>query len=256
MRLFGNNRSMDASPKNVLVVIPARAGSKRIPGKNIRLFHGKPLLTHAIEQALRVPFASRVVVDTDSPEIAAIAKAAGADVPFLRPPELAQDTSRVVDSILHLLGKLKADEGYAPTHLLLLQTTSPLRTMEDIDACWKMMCDTDATTVLTVCPTHPRFYHLSDANDLILVNGNEGLSTNVQEWKPGYMLNGCFVYIVKTDALIAEKVIITKKTKAVVCPRWRSVDLDTLEDWALAELLYQHKDEIESRIRALEAPKV
>ena len=110
----------------VLCIIPARAGSKRIPGKNTKLFFGKPLIAHTIEQARKTAFITRVIVDTDSPHIAKIALKYGAEVPFLRPAELAKDTSKVVDSILCLLAKLKADEGYVPEYLVILQTTSPL----------------------------------------------------------------------------------------------------------------------------------
>jgi len=104
---------------------------------------------------------------------------------------------------------------------------------------------------LTVCPTHPKFYHLGADNKLILVNGLEKKSNNTQTWRPGYILNGCFVYIIKVSTLLKERVIITKNTQAVICPRWRSIDLDTLEDWALAEYLYKNKETIIERIKQL-----
>jgi len=235
--------------KNVLAIIPARGGSKRIPRKNVKKFCGRPLISYAIAQALASPIISRVIVDTDSPEVARVAKRYGAEVPWLRLPELATDTAQGVDAILHTLKRLKADEQYVPTHVMILQTTSPLREDKDITACWGLMEKTDATTVLTVCPTHPRLYHLSPKSDLILVNGSEDQSTNIQAWPVGFILNGCFVYIIKTPALLKEKRVITKKTKAVVCPKWRSVDLDTPEDWVLAEFLFQHKREIASRLK-------
>lgn len=242
---------MKDTSTEVLAIIPARAGSKRVPKKNIRRFLGKPLIAYAIAQALESPVIDRVIVDTDSEEVARIAKKHGADVPFLRPWELATDTAQVTDAILHLLDRLKRDEGYVPTHVVILQTTSPLRELPDIAECWKLMRESDATTVLTVCPTHPRFYHLTAAQDLVLVNAEDGKSTNVQAWPQGYMLNGCFVYIVKTDALRAERSVITKKTKAVVCEKWRSVDIDTPEDWVMAELLYKNRKAITRRIKKI-----
>ena len=235
----------------ILAIIPARAGSKRIPNKNIKDFLGKPLLAYTIEQARKVDFIDRVIVDTDSERIAGIARKYGAEVPFLRPASLAQDNSKVADSIFHLLDKLKMQEGYEPDYIMILQTTSPLREEKDIENCWKLMQASNATTVLTVCPTHPRLYHLKENNDIVLVNGSESQSTNMQEWEPGYILNGCFVYIVNTKAFLEEKVIITKKTKAVVCPKWRSVDLDTAEEWVMAEILYKNKKTIESRIKKI-----
>lgn len=237
--------------EKVLIIIPARAGSKRIPNKNIRDFCGKPLLARVIEQAKKIKFVGRIIVDTDSAEIAAMAEKYGAEVPFLRPPALAQDKSKVVDSIINLLTKLKKQENYQPDFIVLLQTTSPLREVKDIEDCWEKMKKGGATTVLTVSETHPRLYHLDKKDNIILVNGSEKMSTNMQEWPKGYLLNGCFVYIVKTAALLKEKKIITKKTKAVICPKWRSVDLDTPEEWAMAEILYKNKKIIESRIKQI-----
>lgn len=235
--------------KNILIVIPARAGSKRIPYKNIRDFLGKPLIAYAIQQAKRVSFADRIIVDTDSPKIAEIAKKYGAEVPWLRPQRLAQDSSQGVEAILHLLHRLKKEQNYAPSHVMILQTTSPLREIEDIERAWKLMQTSDASTVLTVCPTHPRLYYLDKRQNIILANKAKSQSTNNQDWRPGYILNGCFVYIIKTSALFKEKQVITKNTKAVICEAWRSVDLDMPEDWVMAELLYKNKAAIKARIK-------
>lgn len=240
------------APK-ILAYIPVRGGSKRIPGKNIRKFAGQPLISYAIKQALDCQLADKVVVDTDSPEIAEIAKKYGAEVPFLRPAELAQDKSLVIDAILYTLDRLEKEENFKPTHLLLLQTTSPLREIKDIKDCWNLMKHTDATTVLTICPTHPRLYHLSQKRDIKLANGHEGMSTNMQAWPAAYILNGCFVYLVDIVALKKERRVITKKTKAVICPKWRSIDLDTPEEWATAELLYKNKKLIERQIKKYES---
>ncbi|MEK7208074.1 MAG: type II toxin-antitoxin system PemK/MazF family toxin [Patescibacteria group bacterium] len=228
----------------ILVYIPARGGSKRIPRKNIRLFAGKPLLARAIEQAKTVRFADRVVVDTDSEEIAAVAKKYGAEVPFLRPKRLAGDRAQVADALLCLLARLKKEEGYAPEHLVVLQTTSPLRELRDIEACWKLMQETDADTVLTVAPTHPRLYHLDRRGNIILANKRAVPSTNIQAWPPAYLLNGCFVYILKTAAFLKQRKVIMKNTKAIICDKWRSVDLDSPEEWVAAEFLFRHREEI------------
>ncbi len=238
--------------QKILAYIPARSGSKRIPGKNTRKFCGKPLIAYAIEQALSVSFIDRVLVDTDSPKIAKLAKQFGADVPFLRPEHLASDSSNVIDSIFYMLDKLKKEERYVPTHIMILQATSPLRERKDIEECWKMMESTNATTVLTVCPTHPKLYHLGPHNDIQLVNGSEKHSNNTQTWEPAYLLNGCLVYIVDLKALYKEKCIITKKTKAVVCPKWRSVDLDTIEEWVMAEIFYKNRKFISEKIEKIE----
>ena len=238
----------------VLCYIPARGGSKRIPGKNIRPFCGRPLLAYTAEQAKALPWVDRIVLDTDDSQIADVGRAAGLEVPFLRPAEFATDDAQVIESVLHMLDRLERHDGYRPTYLLLLQTTSPLREVADIQACWDLLQATDATTVLTVCPTHPRLYHRDADARIRLVNGNESHSTNMQAWPPAFLLNGCFAYLVRVDALRAEHRIITNDTRAVVCPKWRSVDLDTPEEWVLAEHLYRHKEEI-SRAMAAEGAR-
>lgn len=235
----------------ILAIIPARAGSKRIPNKNIRKFLGKPLIAYTIGQAKKCKFVDRIIVDTDSAKVAKIARSYGAEVPFLRPPKLATGGAKVIDAIIHLLDRLKNEQNYEPTHVMILQTTSPLREIKDIKACWNLMKNTDTTTALTVCPTHPRLYRMDEKQNIFLVNGSESQSSNIQEWRPAFVLNGCFVYIIKTPALRAEHKIITKNTKAVVCEKWRSVDLDEPEDWALAELLYKNKKAIASRIKKI-----
>lgn len=238
-------------PQNtkILAYIPARSGSKRIPNKNIKKFLGRPLISYTIKQALSCRFIDRVIVDTDSEKIAKVARDYGAEVPFIRPPKLAGDKSMIIDSILYLLDRLEDEQNYKPDYLLILQTTSPLRELEDIQKCWKLIQSTEATTVLTVCPTHPRLYYMNKTNDISLVNGSEKMSTNMQAWPNGYILNGCFVYIVDIKTLKKEKRVVTSKTKAIVCPKWRSVDLDTPEEWVLAELLYKNKKRIYEKIK-------
>ena len=237
----------------VLAIIPARAGSKRISGKNIRLFVGVTLVVRTVRQALACAFVDRVIVDTDSAKIAAIGKRAGAEVPFLRPKRLAGDRSQVVDSIMNVLNTLKKG-GYEPDYLLLLQPTSPLREVRDIKEHWKVMKEEaakrgGADSVLTVCPTHPRLYHLDKKGMIKLANKRSTDSENTQDWQAGYMLNGCFAYIVKVNALRREHSVLTKKTRAVIAPRWRSVDLDYPEDWVMGEFIYRNRQKIERAMR-------
>jgi len=235
--------------EKILAIIPARSGSKRVPNKNIKDFLGKPLIAYTIEQALASDLIDRVVVDTDSPEIAEIAKKYGAEVPFLRPKELAQDNSLVIDSLMYTINKLKEDEGYEADYLMILQSTSPLREQQDIIDCVNLMKEGGATTVLTVSPTHPKFYHLDENNYTVLVNGSEDAPNNTQTWPKGYLLNGCIVFLTEMKALFEEKKVITKKTRAVISPKWRSVDVDTPEEWVMAEVLYKNKDFIYERLK-------
>jgi len=236
----------------VLAIIPARAGSKRIKNKNIKDFLGKPLIAYTIKHALKSLIIDRTLVCTESDKIAKIAKKHGAEVPFLRPKKLAQDNSDVDDSILYTLKWLKDNEGYEPDYFIILQATSPLRELDDIKKCFDLIKKTKATTVLTVSPTHPKLYNLSKANDAILVNGSEKKQSTTQLWEKAYLLNGCVVYVVNTKAFLKEGHTITKNTKAVVMPKWRSVDLDDPEEWALAEVLFENKSRIKKTIKKIE----
>lgn len=180
-----------------------------------------------------------------------MAKKAGAEVPFLRPQRLATDTSDVIHSIFYFLNRLKNEENYQPTHLLILQATSPLRREKDIADCFTLMARTKATTVLTVAPTHPKLYNLTNGSGLKLVNGSEARTSRTQAWPKGYLLNGCVVYLVNIKALYREKRIITKKTRAVIMPKWRSIDVDDPEEWAMAEVLYKNQKQVEKVIKKI-----
>ncbi|MFA6394272.1 MAG: acylneuraminate cytidylyltransferase family protein [Patescibacteria group bacterium] len=239
----------------VLAYIPARVGSKRIKDKNIKNFLGKPLISYTIKQARACGFVSKIIVDTDSPKIAEISKKYGAETPWLRPVQLASDKSNIRDAIAYILERLKKEQKYTPDYILLLQTTSPLRELRDIEACWELIKKTKADTVLTVCPTHPRLYYLDENKNIVLANGNEKMSTNIQDWRPAYILNGCFAYIFKTKSFLKEKNVIMKNTKAVICDKWRSVDLDEPEDWALAEILFKNKNNLAKRAKKIYGEK-
>lgn len=228
----------------VICLIQARGGSKRIRNKNIRNFCGKPLIAYTIAQAKALSFVDRTIVDTDSPDIARIAKRYGAEVPFLRPEKFATDTSPTIDSHLHLLKQLKG-QGYVPDYILLLPTTTPLREVGDVEKCWKKMQKGTATTVLTVAPTHQRLYTMTPSGRLVLANRMSYDGNTNKGWPKGYKLNGCFAYIIKIPALLKEKTVFTKHIEGIVCPAWRSVDLDNPEDWVLAEFLFKNRRAIE-----------
>lgn len=237
-------RDIMKTKRELLAIIPARAGSTRLPNKNTRLFCGKPLIAYTIELAKKSPLITRVVVDTDSEETAALARTYGAEVPFLRPPELATSTSGINDAVLALLGRLNKDEGYAPERFVLLQPTSPLREEKDISGCVELMDKTDATTVLTITNALPQLYHLDEKSTLMLANKPfEGVAQN---WPEGFIPTGA-VYIVDTKAFLKEKKIYTENTKGVLMQKWRSVDIDYAGDFAAAELLYRHREEVLSR---------
>src|SRR3989344_6893519 len=234
--------------KKFLAVIPARGGSKRIPNKNVKLFNGKPLIYYPIIQAIQSGLFDKIVVDTDSPEIAKLAIRYGAEVPFLRPKHLATSQAKIGDAIEYLLKKLKKEHKYNPHIITLLQTTSPLRELGDINACYELISKPKIKSVCTISETSPWFYNLdSKSNKLILVNSGSDRSTNTQDVARGYILNGCMVYMIKTEVFLQTKKFVDEQTIGVITPKWRSVDLDYPEDWALAEFLHKHKNKIDEK---------
>jgi CMP-N-acetylneuraminic acid synthetase len=155
-----SGRKMMLNNYKVLALIPARGGSKGLPGKNIKPLLGKPLIAWTIEQAMASKYVDKVIVSTDDEEIAEVAKNYGAEVPFLRPKELAKDDSPTIDAILHALNFF-SKKGEDFNLLALLEPTSPLRDTEDIDRCIRVLLDNEqAESIVSVCQlegTHPEF---------------------------------------------------------------------------------------------------
>ena len=138
-----------AKAREILGLIPARGGSKALPHKNIRQFAGKPLIAWTIETALACPMLDRTIVSTDDPEIADVSRHWGAEVPFLRPAELARDDTPGIEPVLHAVRWLGENEGYRPDYVMVLQPTSPLRTTEDIEAAIQLARDRQADGVVS-----------------------------------------------------------------------------------------------------------
>lgn len=221
----------------LLALIPARGGSKGIPRKNIRPFNGKPLIQWTIEAALAAPSIDRVVVSTEDQEIAELALAGGAEVPFLRPAELASDEAPGISPVLHALAQLQE-----VSDLLLLQPTSPLRAVEDIEAIVKLRCHAGCASAvsLTPSPKHPAWmYGLSKTDTLELLVANESAHCR-QQLPPAYILNGA-LYFASREFLLSEQAFISVDTVGYVMPAERSVDIDTLLDWQWAEFLIQQQ---------------
>ncbi|MSU55761.1 MAG: acylneuraminate cytidylyltransferase family protein [Candidatus Taylorbacteria bacterium] len=243
---------MNTTP-TFLGIIPARGGSKGIPGKNTRLFCGEPLISHTIREAKKSRKLSRIIVSTESEEIAKLAKEFGAEVPFLRPLELAQDTSKVFDAVAHSLKLLQEREGYAPNYVVLLQPTSPLRTAQDIDATIELLLKEQADSAITVSRVEPRVFVHSPEGALTLTTSPAFLaSTNRQELAHTVAENGSMVYVSRVSTLLASGNFLGGKLVGVEVPRWRSVDLDSPEDFILGELICKHREEIERDITAFQ----
>ncbi|MEX0931912.1 MAG: acylneuraminate cytidylyltransferase family protein [Candidatus Paceibacterota bacterium] len=151
---------------NVLAIIPARGGSKRIPKKNIKPLCGKPLMQYSVEHALGSQYIDRTIVSTDSEEIAELSKTLGAEVPFLRPPEIAGDSSTDFDAFFHALTELKEREGYVPDIIVQLRPTSPMRTVAQVDLSIELLVKhPEADSVRTVTRPEQSPYKMFTVNE-------------------------------------------------------------------------------------------
>ncbi|MBW5468696.1 acylneuraminate cytidylyltransferase family protein [Brevibacillus formosus] len=220
--------------KSVLAIIPARGGSKGVPRKNIRHLAGKPLIAWTIEEAKKSKYIDRLVVSTEDEEIAEVAKSWGAEVPFVRPSELAQDDTPGIDPILHAI-KVLPDFDY----VILLQPTSPLRIAEDIDACLEQCVDKKASACVSVTLTDKSpywMYNLIDENTLQPVIISEKPILRRQDAPDAYVLNGA-VYVADIPWLERTNSFLHEETIGYVMPKERSIDVDTMMDFLYLETL-------------------
>ena len=228
----------------VLGLVPARGGSKGVVRKNARPIAGKPLLAWTAAAALAATSLDRVILSTDDPEIADIGRAAGLEVPFLRPPELADDTAPMIDVILHALGWADADAGpdEGPYDALcLLQPTNPMRTAADIDAALDLLGSSGADTVFTTLelPTehHPDWAFVPGADgDLRLATGGTQPVSRRQDLSPAVHREGS-VYVVRTAVLRERGSLYGDRVRGLPIDPARSANIDTPDDWAAAEAL-------------------
>jgi N-acylneuraminate cytidylyltransferase len=210
-----------------------------LPGKNIRDFHGLPLIAHSIHQALACPQIAAVYVSTDDEAIADVARAAGARVPFLRPAELASDTAPKLPAIEHLVAHLEA-QGERIDRIVDLQPTSPLRTPSDITRALACQGAPDLVVSVCVAADNPYFNLVeADAQGELHLSKGDG-STRRQDAPAVYALNGS-IYVWQRAALrrsAASGVLWGNRILPCVMPRWQSVDIDDLDDFEHAEWLY------------------
>lgn len=222
---------------NVLTLIPARGGSKGLPGKNIRPFHGKPLVTRTIETALDSLLAGRILVSTDDEEIAQISKDSGAEVPFLRPAEMAIDASPVLSAAIHALDWLEANDGWKAEWLLLLQPTSPLRTSKDIRDAFVLLESNQADAVVSVNETksHPFWAKTRDESGFLrpFIEGQVAPARR-QDLPPAFALNG-LLFLVRVSALRSEGAFCPASTLPLFISSSRSLDIDSELDFLIAE---------------------
>lgn len=224
--------------KTILGFIPARAGSKSVPGKNLRLLAGKPLIVHTIKTARASGVFDYLLVSTDGDEIARVAREAGVEVPFMRPAALATDTARGIDVLAHAMAWCE-EHGHFFDWVMVLQPTSPLRDVADILGACRLMLERKARSVISVCEVdHHPWWCNTLPEDLNMENfiRPEILGLNRQELPVFYRLNGA-IYLGEWEFFKKGDSFYGPRTFAYIMPKNRSVDIDTEVDFLLAEML-------------------
>ncbi|MCG8409659.1 MAG: acylneuraminate cytidylyltransferase family protein [Bacteroidales bacterium] len=223
----------------MIAIIPARSGSKGLPGKNIKDLNGFPLIYYTIKAALDSKVIDRIIVSTDCDNIANISRELGAEVPWLRPEELASDDAKAIDVYKHAINWLNQDVGHAIEDICILLPTCPLRKYTDIDKAVELFVSKNADSVVSYTKEHhPISWHKYLGKDLSIKNISEESLKNRQEEETSYFPNGS-IYIFKTQLLFSEKYY-SEKSYAYIMPRNRSVDIDYIDDFLYAEYLLKN----------------
>jgi N-acylneuraminate cytidylyltransferase/CMP-N,N'-diacetyllegionaminic acid synthase len=222
----------------MLAIIPARGGSKGLPGKNIKDLKGKPLIAYTIEAALASKYITRVIISTDDNEIAKIAVGYGAESPFIRPVELATDTARSIDVYKYTLGRMEQEHGDIINDFIVLQPTSPLRTTDDIDKAIELFRKKNADSVVSYCAEHhPIIWHKYIDKEGRFENIFETGINNRQDERISYYPNGA-IYIFRRNMINNEQYY-TDNSYAYLMDRKRSVDIDTIDDFEYVNFLIE-----------------
>jgi CMP-N,N'-diacetyllegionaminic acid synthase len=225
--------------KKILGIIPARGGSKGVPRKNLRMVADKPLIAWTIESARQSKYIDRLILSSDDDEIMNVANQWGCEVPFKRPSEFAKDNSSSTGLVLHALDNLP-DYDY----VVLLQVTSPLRRVEDIDACLLACVTKRWNAAASVAETDKSPYWMYTLNDVAQLKPVINTGKTVlrrQDLPETYALNGA-IYVVRSDWFLNTHQFVTDETHAFPMPRERSLDIDSEQDLILLELLLTRKD--------------
>jgi CMP-N-acetylneuraminic acid synthetase len=224
--------------KKIYAIIPARGGSKGIPYKAIVDLNGKPLIGYTIETALQSKYIDRTLVSTDDEKIADVARQFGAEIPFLRPAKYATDEAPSADFILHALKYLNSAADL-PEVTVILQPTSPLRCVEDIDGAIEKFLESQAMALTTVCKPDisPYWFKIKDNKDrLIDFVSQPEAHIRRQDTDNLYMLNGA-VYVYDSEHYLQYSETIDQQRTAYVMPLKRSIDIDNMLDLKLAAIL-------------------
>ncbi|MFA6416208.1 MAG: acylneuraminate cytidylyltransferase family protein [Candidatus Paceibacterota bacterium] len=231
--------------KKILAIIPARGGSKRLPGKNIKDFLGKPLVAWTIEAALTSGVFDRVIVLTDSEEIATVAQKHGAEVPFLEPAELAEDTSYVADALRYTLQKLADDEGYEPENFIMLEPTAvgrEIKHIREVAEILKTQENFDSLTGISEVPghvSHLKQFDLRDDGIIVRVGDGAPLQSLIhhnQDIGKSHFINSAIYGFRRRNLFEGEKNLWGERTHGYLMDGSTLIDIDTPEEWQIAEI--------------------
>ncbi|WP_297484100.1 pseudaminic acid cytidylyltransferase [Sulfurimonas sp.] len=224
--------------KDAIAIIPARGGSKRIPKKNIKLFHGKPLITYSIETAIASELFDKVIVSTDDEEIARIAKEYGAEVPFMRPKELSDDYSSSADAVEHAINFLQT-KGESFRYICTIYATAPFLQIEYLKKGFEALKNSDAKMAFSVTsmpfPVQRTFKITQDERCQMF--WPENFSKRSQDLEEAYQDAGQFYWEDTTKEW--KDLPFGSQSIPIVLPRYLVQDIDTSEDWKRAELMYK-----------------
>lgn len=228
-----------------LAVVPARGDSKGLPGKNIRKLAGLPLLVHSLRCAAMVPRITRTIVSTDSPAIADVAREHGADVPFVRPAELARDDSPMLPVLTHALAEIERAEGRRYGSVLLLDPTSPGRLPEDVERALDLLAEDDVAVGVIGCsqPTFNPFWVGVVVREGYLAAAFEqaGSWHRRQDAPPFLRINGA-LYLWRSDLIRRSPAQwLDEPHRALVVPEQRAFSIDDEWEFELAQLLVEHR---------------
>ncbi|MFD2044933.1 cytidylyltransferase domain-containing protein [Ornithinibacillus salinisoli] len=225
-----------------IAIIPARSGSKGIKDKNIKSLNGKPMIAYTIEAALKSNIFDDVVVSTDSEKYASIAEEHGARVPFLRPKELASDTSTTIDVIEYTLIEMEK-MGYTYDYFMLLQPTSPLRNVNDIQNAVKILFELKANSIVSVCEAEHSPLLMNTLDETLSMDNFIHLTNHRrrQDLTPYYRLNGA-IYLSKVKLFLQKKTFYGIQSFAYIMDKNKSIDVDSEIDFELVKILLNNND--------------
>jgi pseudaminic acid cytidylyltransferase len=224
--------------KNIIAIITARGGSKRIPKKNIKEFFGKPMLSYAINACKDSGIFSEIMVSTDSEEIAEVARKNGANIPFMRSPKTADDFATTFDVLEEVINNYKKEKQEFE-HVCCIYPCVPFLSRQTLQDAYNQLIKSDNDALQPVCKFPvPIEWAMKIENGILVPNDRKAQLIRSQDLTPKYFDVGMF-YMIKTTVLLKEKSLTPPKTMAYIMDEQEVQDIDTIDDWKIAEMKYK-----------------